>query len=87
MRMFAERSTIVVGGTSMIKTLVAISLGAMIACAPLAAMAQSAHAAGGGSYNKHMRHSRNASRERARAGAEHARAARPHHHAPVAHSN
>ena len=54
----------------MIKTFVAISLGAVIVCAPLAAMAQSAHAAGGGSYNKHMRHSRNASRERARAGAD-----------------
>jgi hypothetical protein len=66
--------------TSMIKTFVAIGLGAVIAFSPLAAMAQSAHAAGGGSYNKHMRHSRNLSRERARAGAEHARAAR--HHAP-----
>jgi hypothetical protein len=67
----------------MIKTFAVIGLGAVIVCAPLAAMAQSAHAAGGGSYNKHMRHSRNASRERARAGAEHARAAR-NHHAPVA---
>jgi antirestriction protein ArdC len=72
------------GRTSLIKALVAISLGAVIVCAPLAAMAQTAHAGGGGSYNKHMRHSRNASRERARAGAEHARAARHHHHAPVA---
>ena len=67
----------------MIKTLVAIGVGAVIVCGPLAAMAQSAHAAGGGSYNKHMRHSSNASRERARAGAEHARTAR-HHHAPAA---
>ena len=72
----------------MIKTFIAISLGAVIASAPLAAMAQTAHAAGGGSYNKHMRHSRNASREHARAGAEHARAARHHHHhAPVAPKN
>jgi hypothetical protein len=67
----------------MIKTLVAISLGAIIVCAPLAAMAQSSHAGGGGSHSRHMRYSRNASRERARVGAEHARAAR-HHHAPVA---
>ena len=71
------------GRTSMIKTLVAIGLGAVIVCAPPAAMAQSAHAAGGGSYNKHMRHSRNASRERARAGAEHVRTMH-HHHMPVA---
>jgi hypothetical protein len=63
----------------MIKTLVAVGLGAVIVFAPLAAMAQSAHAGGGGSYNKHMRHSRNASRDRARAGAEHARAARHAH--------
>ncbi len=67
----------------MIKTFVAITLGAVIVGAPLAAMAQTAHAAGGGSYNKHMRHSRNASRERARAGAEHVRTMH-HHHAPVA---
>jgi hypothetical protein len=67
----------------MIKSFVAIGLGAIIAFAPMAAMAQSAHAAGGGSYNKHIRHSRNASRERARAGAELARQAR-HHHAAVA---
>ncbi len=46
------------GRTSMIKTFVAIGLGAVIVFAPLAAMAQSAHAGGGGSYNKHMRHSR-----------------------------
>lgn len=69
----------------MIRTFAAIGLGAVIVFAPLAAMAQTAHAAGGGSYNKHMRHSSNASRERARAGAEHARAARHHHHAPVVH--
>jgi hypothetical protein len=69
----------------MIKTFVTVTLSALIVCVPLAAMAQTAHAAGGGSYNKHMRHSRNASRERARAGAEHARAARHHHHAPVVH--
>ena len=70
--------------TSMIKTFVAIGLGAVIVCAPLAAMAQSAHAGGGGSYNKHMRHSANSSRERARAGAEHVRTMHHHHHAPVA---
>jgi hypothetical protein len=62
---------------------VAISLAALVALSPLPAMAQSAHAAGGGSYNKHMRHSRNSSRERARAGAEHVRTMH-HHHAPVA---
>jgi hypothetical protein len=72
----------------------AMSLGALVALSPLGALAQSnaspkpmqvaqagtAHAAGGGSYNKHMRHSRNASRDRARAGAEHARSARHAHH-------
>jgi hypothetical protein len=67
----------------MIKTFVVIGLGAVIVFSPLAAMAQSAHAGEGGSYNKHMRHSRNASRERARAGAEHVRTMH-HHHAPVA---
>jgi hypothetical protein len=32
-----------------------------------------AHAAGGGSHRRHLRHSRNAHKERARAGAEHMR--------------
>jgi hypothetical protein len=67
----------------MIKTFVVIGLGAVIVFAPLAAMAQSAHAGGGGSHSRHMRYSRNASRERARAGAEHVRTMH-HHHAPVA---
>ena len=64
---------------------VAIGLGAVIALAPLAALAQSAtgtaHAGGGGSYRSHMRHSGNMSRERARASAEHMRTMR---HAPAA---
>jgi hypothetical protein len=69
------------------KAFVAMSLGALVALPPLGAMAQSvgspgpmqvaqagtAHAGGGGSYKRHMRYSRNASRERARAGAEHMR--------------
>jgi hypothetical protein len=62
--------------------IVAMSLGALVAFAPLSAMAQStgtAHAGGGGSHSRHIRHSRNAHKERARAGAEHARSVR---HAP-----
>jgi hypothetical protein len=70
----------------MIKTFVAIGLGAVIVCAPLAAMAQSAagtaHAAGGGSHSRHLRHSRNAHKERARAGAEHMRVMRQGHPVP-----
>jgi hypothetical protein len=64
-------------------TFVAIGLGAVIAFSPLAAMAQSAtaHAGGGGSHSSHVRHSRNAHKERARAGAEHMRTMR---HAPAA---
>ena len=65
----------------MIKTFVVIGLGAVIVCSPLAAMAQSAHAGGGGSHSSHVRHSRNAHKERARAGAEHMRTMR---HAPAA---
>ncbi len=49
----------------MIKTFVAIGLGAVIVFSPLAAMAQSAsgtaHAGGGGSHRSHMRHSGNMS--------------------------
>ena len=62
------------------KTFVAMALGVLVAFSPLAAMAQSAHAGGGGSHSRHMRHSRNAHKERAHAGAEHARQAR---HAPI----
>jgi hypothetical protein len=40
-----------------------------------------AHAGGGGSHSRHLRHSRNAHKERARAGAEHMRIMR---HAPAA---
>ena len=69
----------------MIKTFVVIGLGAVIVFSPLAAMAQSAtgpaHAGGGGSHSRHIRHSRNAHKERARAGAEHMRMMR---HAPAA---
>jgi hypothetical protein len=75
--------------------LVAMSLGALVALSPLGATAQSvgspepvqvaqagtAHAGGGGSYSRHLRHSRNAHKERARAGAEHMRTMR-HGHAP-----
>jgi hypothetical protein len=50
----------------MIKAFVAIGLGAVVVFAPLAAMAQSAHAGGGGSHSRHMRYSRNAHKERAR---------------------
>jgi len=72
----------------------AISLGALFALSPLGAMAQStgvpepmqvaqagtAHAGGGGSHRSHVRHSRNAHRVQARAGAEHVRQMRhpPH---------
>jgi hypothetical protein len=69
--------------------IVAMSLVALGALAPHGAMAQSepmqvaqagtAHAGGGGSHSRHMRYSRNAHKERARAGAEHARQVR---HAP-----
>ena len=65
---------------------VAMSLGALVAFSPLCAMAQSepeqvaqaapagtAHAAGGGSHRRHLRHRSNLSRERARASAEHMR--------------
>jgi hypothetical protein len=68
----------------MIKTVVAIGLGAVIVCAPLAAVAQSAHAGGGGSHSRHMRYSGNAHKERARAGAEHMRHMR---HAPAPHKS
>lgn len=70
-------------------TFAAIGLGAVIALSPLAAMAQSdgpgqlmqvaqattnsAHAGGGGSHSRHLRHSGNTHKERARAGAEHMR--------------
>ena len=64
----------------MIKTFVVIGLGAVIVFSPLAAMAQSAHAGGGGPHSSHVRHSRNAHKERARAGAEHMRTM--HHVAP-----
>ncbi len=71
----------------------ATSLGALVALLPLSAMAQvtgspepiqiaqagTAHAGGGGSHSRHMRYSRNAHKERARAGAEHVRSTR---HAP-----
>jgi hypothetical protein len=66
----------------MIKTFVVIGLGAVIVFAPLAAIAQSAHAGGGGSHSRHVRYSRNAHKERARTGAEHMRYMR---HAPAAH--
>ena len=66
----------------MIKTFVAIGLGAVIVFAPLAAMAQSdpLTRAGAALTARHMRHSRNAHKERARAGAEHMRTMR---HAPA----
>jgi hypothetical protein len=49
----------------MMKTLVVLGLGAVIVFSPLAAMAQSAtaHAGGGGSHSRHMRHSSNAHKE------------------------
>ena len=65
----------------MIKTFVVIGLGAVIVFAPLAAMADSVHAGRGVSHSRHIRHSRNAHKERARAGAEHMRMM---HHAPAA---
>jgi hypothetical protein len=68
----------------MIKAFVVIGLGAVVVFAPLAAMAQSAHASGGGSHSRHMRYSRNAHKERARAGAEHVRTMR---HAPAPHKS
>ena len=68
----------------MIKTVVAIGLGAVIVCAPLAAMAQTAHAGEGGLHSRHMRYSRNAHKEQARAGAEHMRQMR---HAPAHHKS
>jgi hypothetical protein len=72
---------------SMKRTFVTISLGALVALSPLAAMAQSegspqplkvaqagtAHTGGGGSHSRHMRHRANTHKERARAGAEHIR--------------
>jgi hypothetical protein len=75
--------------------IVAMSLGALVVLSPLSAMAQSTgspepvqvaqagtvHAGGGGSHSRHIRHSRNAHKERARAGAEHMRMMR---HAPAA---
>ncbi len=76
----------------MLKTFLAIGLGAFVALSPLAALAQSegpaqperlaqaapapsgtAHAAGGGSHKRHLRHRANTHKERARAGAEHMR--------------
>ena len=72
----------------MIRTFVVMGLGAVIVFTPLAATAQSepeqvaqatpaatgtAHAGGGGSHRRHIRHSRNAHKERARAGAEYMR--------------
>jgi hypothetical protein len=68
----------------MIKAFVVIGLGAVIVFAPLAAMAQTAHAGGGGSHSRHRRYSRNAHKERARAGAEHMRTMR---HAPAPHKS
>jgi hypothetical protein len=69
----------------MMKTFAVLGLGAVIVFSPLAAVAQSAtgsaHAGGGGSHSRHMRHSSNAHKERARAGAEHMRMMR---HAPAA---
>jgi NAD(P)-dependent dehydrogenase (short-subunit alcohol dehydrogenase family) len=56
-------------------------LSAVIVFAPLAAMADSVHAGRGVSHSRHIRHSRNAQKERARAGAEHMRMMR---HAPAA---
>ena len=69
--------------------LAAFGVGALVGLSPLAATAQtdgqaqpmqmaqaetgSAHAAGGGSHSRHMRHRANQSRERARGGAEHRR--------------
>jgi hypothetical protein len=76
----------------MVNTFVAISLGALVALSPFAAIAQSegpaqpeqvaqaaptpagtAHAGGGGSHRRHLRHTSNTHKERARAGAEHIR--------------
>ena len=77
--------------------LAAFGVGALIGLSPLAATAQtdgqahpmqmaqaetgSAHAGGGGSHSRHMRHRANTHKERARAGAEHMRTMR---HAPAA---
>ena len=69
-------------------TFLALSLGALVALSPFCAVAQSepeqvaqatppsagtAHAGGGGSHRRHLRHHGSQSRERARAGAEHMR--------------
>ncbi len=77
-------------------TLVAMSLGALVALSPLYAMAQSAAPAQAeqvaqadtaasatprGSHRRHLRNQGNLSRERARASAEHMRMMR---HAPAA---
>ena len=80
--------------------LAAFGVGALIGLSPLAAAAQtdgqahpmqmaqaetgSAHAGGGGSHSRHMRHSANSHKERARAGAEHMRQMRK---APAAPKN
>jgi len=75
----------------MVKVFAALSLGAVIILSPLAAMAQSdepaqptqvaqaesAHAAGGGSFRRHMRHRGNLAGQRARASAEHMRRMHP----------
>jgi hypothetical protein len=69
-----ERIINLVGEVSMVNRLAAIGLGAVIALSPIAAIAQttnSAHAGGGGSHSRHLRHSANSHKERARAGAEH----------------
>jgi hypothetical protein len=67
----------------MLKTLALVGLGASLVLTPLAALAQTAptthHATAHkptGSYRSHMRHTRNTSKERARAGAEHMRTMR-----------
>ncbi|HKN30098.1 MAG TPA: hypothetical protein VJY34_20375 [Roseiarcus sp.] len=71
----------------MLKTLALVGLGASVVVMPLAAPAQTAppaapanhHATAHkptGSYRSHMRHTRNTSKERARASAEHMRTMR-----------
>jgi hypothetical protein len=68
----------------MLRTFAVVGLGAAIALSPLAALAQTAPPAASaehhatthkptGSYRSQMRHTRNTSKERARAGAEHMR--------------
>ena len=71
----------------MLRTLAVVGVGASVVLTPLAALAQNAapakqhhHTAHKptGSYRSQMRHTRNTSKERARASAEHMRTMRNH---------